>query len=162
MMKNSSFLFFLAACACSSALAQVKESELRHHLKVLANDSLMGRGTGSSGEKMAAAYMETQFRDIKLQPGGDAGTFFQSFPFKSGIHGTGSEGIARNVIGRIDNQAVNTIIIGAHYDHLGLGNDGGSLDANPQDKIHNGADDNASGTAGVIELARYFQNNQRQ
>jgi len=54
---------------------------------------------------------------------------------------------------------VNTIIIGAHYDHLGLGENGSSLDANPKGKIHNGADDNASGVAGIIELARYFQKN---
>jgi Zn-dependent M28 family amino/carboxypeptidase len=50
-------------------------------------------------------------------------------------------------------------VIGAHFDHLGLGYDKNSLDIEPQDKIHNGADDNASGVAGVIELARYFSNN---
>ncbi|MBU6342040.1 MAG: M20/M25/M40 family metallo-hydrolase, partial [Bacteroidetes bacterium] len=51
----------------------------------------------------------------------------------------------------------------AHYDHLGLGHDHNSLEANPEGKIHNGADDNASGTAGLIELARYFaQNEQRE
>ena len=64
-----------------------------------------------------------------------------------------------NVIGFIDNNADKTIVVGAHYDHLGLGYDQNSLDANPQDKIHNGADDNASGVAGVLELARYFQHN---
>lgn len=62
-------------------------------------------------------------------------------------------------LGFLDNGAENTIVIGAHYDHLGLGHDGNSLDANPHDKIHNGADDNASGTAGVIELARHYQAN---
>ncbi len=144
------------------SLAQVPEINVYKHIHILANDSLMGRGTGSSGEKMAAAYIESQFKEIKLLPKGDNQTFFQSFPYKSGVHGTGKEGMARNVIGFIDNKASNTIIIGGHYDHLGLGNDGGSLDANPQDKIHNGADDNASGSAGVIELARYFQNNKTQ
>jgi hypothetical protein len=151
----------------TTAWAQIQESNLRHHIAVLANDSLMGRGTGSSGERMAASYIESQLRDINLAPKGDPDrhrghrdkTFFQSFPYTSGIHGSGKEGIARNVIGLINNGAENTIIVGAHYDHLGLGNDGNSLDANPQDKIHNGADDNASGVAGVIELARYFQNN---
>jgi len=48
------------------------------------------------------------------------------------------------------------IVIGAHYDHLGLGEQGGSLDSSPVGKIHHGADDNASGTSGVIELARAF------
>ena len=63
------------------------------------------------------------------------------------------------MIGFLDNSAENTIVIGAHYDHLGLGHDHNSLDANPEDKIHNGADDNASGTSGVMELANYFSKN---
>ena len=158
-MKTFCLSLILVSFSASLILAQVQEINLRRHINILANDSLLGRGTGTSGEKMAAAYIEAQFREIKLLPKGDNNTYLQSFPFRSGTHGTGKEGIARNVIGLIDNKAKNTIIIGAHYDHLGLGNEGGSLDANPQDKIHNGADDNASGTAGVIELARFFQNN---
>jgi hypothetical protein len=51
------------------------------------------------------------------------------------------------------------VIIGAHYDHLGTGNQGSSLDPNPAGKIHNGADDNASGVAGLLELARYYKSN---
>ncbi len=58
-----------------------------------------------------------------------------------------------NVIGYLDNKAANTIIIGAHYDHLGYGEDQNSLWTGTA-AIHNGADDNASGTAGVIELAK--------
>ena len=58
---------------------------------------------------------------------------------------------AHNVIGYINNNAANTVIVGAHFDHLGYGEDGNSLDG--QGKIHNGADDNASGTAAVLELA---------
>jgi len=152
-------LFVAFVFITTKTFSQIQEPNIRKHIRVLANDSLMGRGTGSSGEKMAALYIEHEFKKIKLKPDGDNKTFFQSFPFKSGVHGMGQEGTARNLIGFIDNKAENTIIIGAHYDHLGLGNDGGSLDANPQNKIHNGADDNASGTAGLIELARYFQKN---
>jgi Peptidase family M28/PDZ domain len=62
-----------------------------------------------------------------------------------------------NVIGFINNGAANTIIIGAHYDHLGYGEDHNSLWTGPP-AIHNGADDNASGTAAVIELARMLKN----
>ena len=58
-----------------------------------------------------------------------------------------------NVIGYIDNGAPYTIILGAHYDHLGLGGDNNSLDPGNHD-VHNGADDNASGTAAMIELAK--------
>ena len=107
---------------------------------------------------MAAAYIEGQFKKINLRPLGQAG-YQQAFPFKGGIHGTGAEGTAHNLIGFIDNGAPRTVIIGAHYDHLGMGENGSSLDANPQGKIHNGADDNASGIAGLIELARYLAAN---
>ncbi len=57
-----------------------------------------------------------------------------------------------NVIGYIDNGAAETVVLGAHYDHLGMGEDGNSRDT--AKLIHNGADDNASGTAALIELAR--------
>ncbi len=62
---------------------------------------------------------------------------------------------AHNVIGYIDNRASSTVVIGAHYDHLGYG-DEGSLYRGAS-SIHNGADDNASGTALLIELARYIK-----
>ncbi|WP_229253758.1 M20/M25/M40 family metallo-hydrolase [Dyadobacter sp. NIV53] len=65
----------------------------------------------------------------------------------------------RNVAGFLDNGAEKTIVIGGHYDHLGKGFQSGSLTPDSQNQIHNGADDNASGTAGVIELARYFAAN---
>jgi aminopeptidase YwaD len=62
-----------------------------------------------------------------------------------------------NVIGYLDNGAANTIVIGAHYDHLGYGEDHNSLWTGKAE-IHNGADDNASGTAVVIELAKLLKN----
>lgn len=62
-----------------------------------------------------------------------------------------------NVIGYIDNGAPLTIVIGAHYDHLGYGEDGNSLMRTGAPQIHNGADDNASGTAALIELARMIK-----
>jgi len=62
-----------------------------------------------------------------------------------------------NVIGYLNNGATNTIIIGAHYDHLGHGEDGNSMIRNDVTQIHNGADDNASGTAAVIELAKMLK-----
>jgi aminopeptidase YwaD len=63
-----------------------------------------------------------------------------------------------NVVGFIDNSAVNTVIIGAHFDHLGFGEDGNSMIRNMENPgIHNGADDNASGTAALIELARMLK-----
>lgn len=70
-----------------------------------------------------------------------------------------NEKTAHNVIGLIDNQAEHTIVIGAHYDHLGYGNDA-SLYRGAEKAIHNGADDNASGTAGLLELGRVLKSSQ--
>ena len=63
--------------------------------------------------------------------------------------------VTRNVIGRVPGRSTEAVVIGAHYDHLGLG-PFGSLDPAPDGKVHHGADDNASGVAGLLELARRF------
>ena len=65
-----------------------------------------------------------------------------------------SKSTGRNVVGMIDNNAAYTVVIGAHYDHLGYGGSGSLYRGEPA--IHNGADDNASGTAGLMELASYY------
>jgi len=62
-----------------------------------------------------------------------------------------------NVVGYIDNGASNTVILGAHYDHLGYGEDHNSLFTGSAPQIHNGADDNASGTAALIELSKQLK-----
>jgi len=68
----------------------------------------------------------------------------------------------RNVVGYIDNGAARTVILGAHYDHLGFGEDNNSMLRTGEKMIHNGADDNASGTAALIELARILKNNKQK
>lgn len=68
----------------------------------------------------------------------------------------------RNVVGYIDNGAPTTVVLGAHFDHLGYGEDGNSLQRGGPPQIHNGADDNASGTAALIELARLLQGAKKQ
>ncbi len=161
LMKSRILLSFLILFAISSFVfaQKIEEKNIKAHIKTLSNDAMQGRQTGSAGERMALSYIEKEFKALKLQPKGELNSFEQAFPFKSGVHGTGTEGTAHNVVAYLDNNADKTIIIGAHYDHLGLGENGSSLDANPQGKIHNGADDNASGVAGVLELARYFSKN---
>ncbi|MBS1681743.1 MAG: M20/M25/M40 family metallo-hydrolase [Bacteroidetes bacterium] len=152
-------IFLLLMSIGFSTYSQIDQTKIKKHIRILSADSLQGRGTGSDAEKMAASYIEAQFKKIKLKPYGDGKNFLQQFPFKGGMHGTGAEGKANNIVAYLDNNSATTIIVGAHYDHLGLGENGGSLDANPKGKIHNGADDNASGVAGLIELARYFATN---
>jgi hypothetical protein len=67
-----------------------------------------------------------------------------------------------NVLGYINNNAPSTIILGAHFDHLGYGEDGNSMMRTGEKLIHNGADDNASGTAALIELARLLKQSKQK
>jgi hypothetical protein len=155
-------LTFLIAAPASGQ--DISEKNLHKHISYLASDKLKGRGTGTKEGQKAAEYIAKQFKKIGLTPKGDENTYFHQYGFKKSAdpHGMSENGpqlYALNVAGYLDNGAANTIIIGGHYDHLGLGMDHNSLEANPEGKIHNGADDNASGTAGVIELARYFATN---
>lgn len=159
-MNTLRFFSLLLLYAPLTLLAQAPEAEkVKAHVSFLAKDELEGRGTGTEGERKAAKYIESQFKKLKLKPYGDNKTYYQTFDFKGGTHGTGEAGKAANLVAYLDNGAPTTVIIGAHYDHLGMGNQGSSLDANPAGKIHNGADDNASGVAGMLELARYFKTN---
>ena len=132
---------------------------ISQHVRYLASDKMQGRGTGSPENAKAAAYVAQHFRKYKLTP---LGTNGYAQPFTAKVRRVvvpDSLREAKNVIGFLDNGALRTIVIGAHYDHLGLGRQGSSLDSLPQGKIHNGADDNASGVAGLLELARYFAEN---
>ncbi len=144
-----------------SVFAQSDIVKLETSIRYLSSDKLKGRFPGTKGEKKAAKYIQKEFEKLGLQPMGTNG-YVQEFAFsysdnphggdgKNAIHSKG-----KNIIAYLDNNAEYTIVIGAHYDHLGLGHVG-SLTGTQQ--IHNGADDNASGTAGVIELARYLRIN---
>ena len=154
----------IIACTSVSGIAQINVKHIKKDISYLASDKLKGRGTSSAEEKIAATYIASSFKKSGLVPKGND-SYFYNFVFKknSNPHDTTLVNIPErkgiNVIGFLDNSAVNTIVIGAHYDHLGLGYDHNSLDANPEDKIHNCADDNASGTSGVLELAKYFSKN---
>jgi hypothetical protein len=159
------FLTLLSIHSLSYIQAQRISTELvTKHISWLASDEMGGRGTSTKHELMAAEYIADQFEGMQLSPKGSKGFYYDfSFKHNKNIHDTSTAGIesrtGRNVVAYLNNGAENTIVIGAHYDHLGYGHDGNSLDPNPHHKIHNGADDNASGVAGVIELARYFSNN---
>ena len=132
----------------------------RHSVRVdvvyLASDYLEGRETGTTGETLAADYITTRFQEIGLEEAGIEG-WYQPFPFKqlSNPHLINSkplkEGIGKNILGFLDNQSAHTIVIGAHYDHLGMGDNGSRHTG--EAAIHNGADDNASGVASMLLLA---------
>lgn len=129
---------------------------IRVDVVYLASDYLEGRETGTEGEALAANYIATRMKEMGLEPKGANG-WFQSFDFRfnTNPHAAPEDGEARtgkNVLGYLDNGAEHTIIIGAHYDHLGHGYFGSRA---PNDhSIHNGADDNASGIAALLDVAQ--------
>ncbi|MCE6989508.1 M20/M25/M40 family metallo-hydrolase [Dyadobacter sp. CY323] len=153
-------LFILLSITSLGASAQNFQPEfIRKHIGFLASDDLEGRGTASLGEIKAANYIADFFKTTGLKPAGTNGSFFQPFEVTFAVDGTAHQLIGRNVVGFLDNGAAKTIVVGAHYDHLGKGYQGSSLSPDSKNKIHNGADDNASGTTGVLELAKYFIEN---
>ncbi|WP_312696960.1 M20/M25/M40 family metallo-hydrolase [Sphingobacterium mizutaii] len=160
-MKNLRILFSIALCLAilGSANAQVNPKNLKKHIKNLSSDKMLGRETGMKGSSKAADYVEKYFKKYKLQPKGENG-YRQNFPAKvTKVKIENAERRSDNIIGFIDNAAPYTIVVGAHYDHLGKGEIGGSKDSLGVGKIHNGADDNASGVAGLLELARHYATN---
>lgn len=145
MKTNKIIIMCMLLLFSGSTFAQTQQERLTRHVYTLAGDSLRGRKAGSEDAAKAAAYIVAQFEEIGIQPFYDGG-WYQPFERSGKTY--------KNVIGVIPgNDPVlkdEYIIIGAHYDHLGVMND----------QIYNGADDNASGTATIIEMARILKNQQ--
>jgi Tol biopolymer transport system component len=148
---------FIADWVDTDENEEAVKSNLKKHISFLASDDLKGRLTGSKEEKIAANYLINQFKNIGIKPF-FKNDYLQSFTYKERINPKDSLQLTavngHNVIGFLDNKANKTIVIGAHYDHLGLNEHHHSTK-----EIHNGADDNASGVAGVLELARMLSKN---
>ena len=153
---------FIADWVDSDEAEYAKPTELKKHLSYLSSDELKGRLTGSKEEKMASDYIIKQLKALKLQPF-EKDNYLQSFTYKVKLNPHDSlevsDNTGHNVIAYLDNKASKTIVVGAHYDHLGLNEHNNSTKANSKGEIHNGADDNASGVSGVLELARMFSQN---
>lgn len=141
-------LVFLLFVSCMASAQSPQQERLKKHVYLLASDSLRGRDAGTVDADKAAQYIVKQFKEIGIEPYYKEG-FYQ--PFEK--YGTTTY---KNIVGVIPgNDPVlkdEYIIIGAHYDHIGVKND----------KIYNGADDNASGTATIIEMARILKARQSQ
>lgn len=157
----SRILLFAALLALGGPLQAQRITEpprLLDDIKFLSDDRLQGRSTGSPGADTAAAYLARRFSEVGLQPA--AGGWFQSFtvgrdaPAPRQAQAGTLQG--KNVIGILPGRDPvlrnQTVVLGAHYDHLGLGGFG-SLDPDSTGIVHNGADDNASGVAALIQVA---------
>lgn len=131
----------------STSYYAISKDQLKRHVVVLASDTFEGREAGSRGGHAAAAYIVNQLRTSLVEPVSGRG-FLQEF-------GNGYRNILGLIPGTDAELSDEIILIGAHFDHVGYGskeNSNGQIG-----QIHNGADDNASGVAAMIELARHFR-----
>lgn len=161
------------ASACSGAHVESAQGDGRGgmadstriatDIAFLASDALEGRGTGTAGFDSAATYAARRYAALGLRalaPG-----YFQPFTARSAVlaHAGGpAELPTRNVVAFLPGSDPalrgQVIVVGAHLDHLGRSSSG-ALDPESKDAIRNGADDNASGSAAVLELARLLSAN---
>ncbi|HOC17573.1 MAG TPA: M20/M25/M40 family metallo-hydrolase [Vicinamibacterales bacterium] len=135
------------------------ERSLEAHVAFLADPARGGRMPGTGGHDEAARYIAERFKDIGLAPGGDEGGYLQEFTLPGGPawkSAGGTRAAASNVIGYIPGTRADwkgqSVVVSAHYDHLGAG--WPDVHKGDEGKVHPGADDNASGVAVMLELAR--------
>lgn len=148
--RSAALIFCLTsvpAWATDRAASLVTTGELRAHVETLAADSLEGREAGQRGGHAAAAYLLSELKRLDVRPGGDDGSFVQEF-------GPGYRNILVLIPGSDESLKHEVVVIGAHFDHVGYGTRKNSF--GPLGQIHNGADDNASGTAALLELVESF------
>ncbi|NLX94622.1 MAG: M28 family peptidase [Rhodopirellula sp.] len=141
----------LPASASISFEPTAVEERLRDEVRYLASDTLEGRGIGTAGIDLAAEHIAEEFAAAGLRTDLYDGKPFQEFS----VSGRRGGRAVKNVVAILDGRgplAEEAIVLGAHYDHLGRGGSGSLAPGGRE--IHNGADDNASGTAVLNEVAR--------
>lgn len=129
------------------ARASIIAADIKKHTNVLASNTFEGREAGSRGGRAAGIYLVGELKKLDVEPAGDRKGYFQEF-------GNGYRNIFAKLPGSDPKLQNEYILIGAHYDHVGYGTRNNSR--GPTGYIHNGADDNASGTAAILELAEAF------
>jgi hypothetical protein len=138
----------VAARAAETITAQ----DMARRIGALAADSMRGRDTPSPELEKAARYLTEEFRRLGLQPAGDEGTFIQRFPVpRRGSAAAQVPNVVALLPGADPLLRDTYVVLTAHFDHVGVG----APDARG-DSIYNGADDNASGTAALVEVAGAF------
>lgn len=143
----------------STSSPEISRQDLMRHLRTLASERLGGRMTGSEGDKLATKYVADALAAAGLEPHGDDGTWFQ--PFEAQILAPNQKArrvSSRNVLGilRSGRPEREPVVVGAHVDHLGMGGSNSRATSEDKNKLHPGADDNASGVATLIEIAEYL------
>ncbi len=126
-----------------AALLSITAAEIKDHVGTLADDTFEGRESGSRGNRAAGIYITERLKKFGLRGGGPKDSFYQGF---NNYHN-----ILALAEGRDPELKDQVVVISAHYDHVGYGTNRNSF--GPIGMIHNGADDNASGVAGLLEIA---------
>lgn len=145
--------------------AVIERQSLTSRIETLASAPMEGREAGTNGEKKTIDYLINQFEFAGLLPHPSLGGWRQEFAFEARKKGEGEEPLATveqrtatNVIGWLPARedgipTKEVLVLGAHHDHAGLGKSWLALDEQSRDKLHPGADDNASGVAALLEIA---------
>lgn len=136
-MKKLALCIILAA-VCAPMFSQTRQDRLTEHVYYFAADSLKGRAAGSEDAAKAAAYIVNEYESMGLKP------FYDDWYMPFRRNGKDFKNVVAVIEGNDPQLKDQYIVIGAHYDHLGV----------KKGQVYNGADDNASGTAAVIEIAR--------
>ena len=151
-MIKKSVLFVAAMCLCGIIYAQstTQRQRLEKHVYTLASDSLQGRKAGSPDAVRAANYLIREWKGMGLKP-----FFAESKNYRMPFEVYGDSGyydLVAIIEGNDPKLKDEYIVIGGHYDHLGVRNG----------KVYNGADDNASGASCVTEVARQLLARQKE
>lgn len=149
-------LTLLLSAATLVAVQAQQTTAFKQHISYLASDELKGRATGSESEKQASAYIIKQLNGAginSMKGNSRAASYLQTFTYHPKTDSARTLVRGNNVAAYIDNGAATTVVLGAHYDHLGMGDPHHST-YRGEPAVHNGADDNASGVAMVIELGK--------
>ena len=157
-MKKWFVLFSLVAAFAAAADAQRREA-MRQTVAQLASQELGGRYPATGGDTLASEYIVRQLRSLKLKPvvkGKKKKGYYHDFSYGKEVERTTHNiiGVLKGTDKRLKNEYV---VVGSHYDHLGLGGKGSGSRRPDTLAVHPGADDNASGDAVVLELARHFK-----
>lgn len=136
---------FALACAAPAHAAPKPGAHALDDVRILSADDMEGRGVGTPGGAKARAYILKRFGQIGLRPQGQA--FERPFTFKPKVFGKDVTGV--NLVARIPGTSSSdkVLVVSAHYDHLGV----------RKGQVYNGADDNASGIAGLLAVAEAFK-----
>jgi Zn-dependent M28 family amino/carboxypeptidase len=134
----------------------VDEKNVRAEMYFLASDAMQGRRSGSGYERIAAEYIGSQFMQFGLEPAGDIDATDRPTYVQAVLKPQPTWNAIGKITGTDKNLAAEVVLLSAHLDHLGM------RDTAPgDDKIFNGADDDASGSVAVLELARILGSGQK-